>query len=333
MAMPPTVKSRLGLLIWVAVMGAIALLWAFPDLVSRGRQITQPYASMPADCELEEGPCRATFPDGSWVELSVRPPPFRASMPLQWAVRTSDGLPPPVAIELQGVSMNMGLVTLPLEPGPEGATVRGALPVCTTQRMQWRADVVFGGRSAGFELMSVQLGAGHAAAPRPVAPVSSPPTWGPFRLTTASGPLDLADLRGRPTIVYFGYLSCPDVCPTTLATLAQAMDGLEGSDRPHVVFVTVDPERDTPERLAAYTQYFAPDFVGGVVAEPTLPQVTRDWGVVARRAEVPGSALGYTMDHSTQAFLLDAEGNLVAQLAHGSTASAVADAIRELQHR
>lgn len=324
--MSPSPSRWLAGAAWLTVMGAIAALWAFPDAMSQLRQRTTSYAT-PAACDLAAGPCVATFDDGHQTTLSVRPAPFRASRPLEWEVRT-DG-PPPLAIELQGVDMNMGLVRIPLVAGPDGRfTATAALPACTSDRMRWRADVVAPDRTAGFELDSVQLGPGHAGSPGPVIGSGSgvAPSYRPFEVTTSSGPV-LAGAPGRATVVYFGFLSCPDVCPTTLATLARALDGLDAPDRPQVVFVTVDPERDTPERMSAYAHHFAPDFVGGAVADGHLPAIAAEWGVVYRRVDLPGSALGYTMDHSTQATLVGGDGTMRQVLPHGTPASEIRAAV------
>ncbi|MBS0365282.1 MAG: SCO family protein [Proteobacteria bacterium] len=132
----------------------------------------------------------------------------------------------------------------------------------------------------------------------------------PFTLTGADGrPFTLADLRGAPTLVFFGFTHCPDVCPTTLLQLAQVR---RQADVPglRVLFVSVDPQRDTPALLAAYLHAFDRSFLGATGDMAQLAAVQKDFGVAVSRVELPGG--DYTMDHSATVFLLDAGARRVA---------------------
>ncbi len=131
-----------------------------------------------------------------------------------------------------------------------------------------------------------------------------------FTLTDESGrPLTLAGLAGRPALVFFGFTHCPDVCPTTLATLAQARKVARVKDL-QVLLVSVDPARDTPETLEKYVHAFAPDFRGATGTQETISSVSRDFGVAVQKVDLPNG--DYTMDHSAAVFLLDARARLVA---------------------
>ncbi len=149
------------------------------------------------------------------------------------------------------------------------------------------------------------------------APELASGTWLPqpkqlqdFRLTDISGaPFTLADLAGRPSLVYFGFTRCPDVCPTTLLKLAQVVRvaGIRGL---RVVFISVDPQRDTPPVLAVYVHAFDPSF-GGLTGDPrAIARVARDFAVAVSRVDLPGG--DYTMDHTAAVFLLDARAREVA---------------------
>jgi protein SCO1/2 len=122
-------------------------------------------------------------------------------------------------------------------------------------------------------------------------------------------PRTLADFKGKVTVVFFGYTQCPDVCPTTMAELAQVRKSLGADgDRLQGVFVTIDPERDTPAVLKSYMASFDPSFVAlrGTVAETEA--AAKEFKVFF--AKVPGQTEGsYTMDHTAGAFVLDAQGN------------------------
>ena len=139
----------------------------------------------------------------------------------------------------------------------------------------------------------------------------------------AGRPRSLADFRGKVTVIFFGYAQCPDVCPTTLAELAQARRALgpAGQDV-QGVFVTVDPERDTPEMLKAYVASFDPSFV----ALRGSPEQTREAAKAFKifYARVPGKTEGsYTVDHTAGAYVLDREARLRLFTRHGTGAEAL----------
>jgi protein SCO1/2 len=123
-------------------------------------------------------------------------------------------------------------------------------------------------------------------------------------------PRTLADFRGKAVVVFFGYTHCPDVCPTTLADMAGVMKQL-GTDaaRVQVLFVTVDPERDTREVLAQYVPAFDPTFLGLYGDAAATQRAAKEFRVYYAKSAgaAPGS---YTMDHSAQSFVFDAEGHL-----------------------
>jgi protein SCO1 len=127
-----------------------------------------------------------------------------------------------------------------------------------------------------------------------------------FALIDASGrPYTRADLTRAPTLVYFGFTRCPDVCPTTLEKLAQARRQAALAAL-RVVFVSVDPERDTPTAVGLYAHAFDPSF-DGVTGQPQeIRAVARNFAVAVNRVELPGG--DYTMDHSAVIFLVDTQG-------------------------
>ena len=139
--------------------------------------------------------------------------------------------------------------------------------------------------------------------PYPVAP--------DFELTRATGDrFRLSDSRGKVTALFFGYTSCPDICPTTMAELKQALESLGAqADQVQVLFVTVDPERDTPGRVQEYVDHFNPDFIGLSGTEPELALVWNNYGVFRQITEGT-SAAGYLVDHTARVTLIDQQGNL-----------------------
>jgi protein SCO1/2 len=134
---------------------------------------------------------------------------------------------------------------------------------------------------------------------------------GPFRLTDQNGKsVSDADFRGRYMLVYFGYSFCPDVCPTTLAVMAQALEKL-GSKASRVVpvFITIDPERDTPKVLADYMKAFGPSFVGLTGNDAAIKDVERKYRVYA--VKKPLEKGNYGVDHSSVLYLMGPDGKLV----------------------
>ena len=121
----------------------------------------------------------------------------------------------------------------------------------------------------------------------------------------------LSGMRGNIVLLFFGYTSCPDVCPTTMAELKQALEALHENDAKQVkvLFVTVDPERDTPERVQEYVNHFNSDFIGLSGTESELADVWKDYGVFRENVEGT-SAAGYLVNHTARVTLIDRNGNL-----------------------
>jgi protein SCO1 len=124
-----------------------------------------------------------------------------------------------------------------------------------------------------------------------------------FHLVDSSGqPFSAARLRGHPSLVFFGFTHCPDVCPTTLAKLAQVKRSGAIPDL-QVLLVSIDPQRDTPPVLAQYVHAFDPQLIGLTGDPDAIRKIAADFGVAVARVELPGG--DYTMDHSAAVFLLD----------------------------
>ena len=134
---------------------------------------------------------------------------------------------------------------------------------------------------------------------------------GPFSLVDQHGaPFTEKSLEGKPTLLFFGYTFCPDVCPTTLLEVGLWMQQLGvDADQLRVVFITVDPERDTPEKLSAYLASFDPRFVGLSGPRAEIDKAIKAWRVYARKVEGKGG--DYTMDHTAAVYMLDRQGRFV----------------------
>ena len=134
---------------------------------------------------------------------------------------------------------------------------------------------------------------------------------GPFQLTDHHGKrVSDKDFRGRYMLIYFGYSFCPDVCPTTLAVMAQALDKLgDRSRRVTPIFITIDPERDTPKVLDDYMKAFGPNFVGLTGSAAEIKDAEKKYRVYAAKKPLEGG--NYGMDHSSVIYLMGPEGKMV----------------------
>lgn len=172
--------------------------------------------------------------------------------------------------------------------------------------------------------------AGDAAAPgfRGID-LTSAPYGRDFRLTDAEGrERTLADYKGKAVLLYFGFTQCPDVCPTALIRAAEVRKllGAEG-DKLQVIFITVDPARDTPEVIKAYTAAFDPSFIG-LYGDAKRTRETADEFKVYYKQVPTGSS--YTMDHSALSYVFDPQGRLRLAMRHEQTAADYAHDIRQV---
>jgi cytochrome oxidase Cu insertion factor (SCO1/SenC/PrrC family) len=159
-----------------------------------------------------------------------------------------------------------------------------------------------------------------------------PGIGGPFSLVDQNGKTVTADsLKGKPTLIYFGYTYCPDVCPTSLLLMETAVEklGVDAAKKVNLVFITVDPERDTPELIKGYVTNFGPTFEGLTGTPEQIAQVARAYRVYYQK--VPGKdGATYLMDHSSIVYLLDRNGRFVTHFTHEAKAETIAGAVQRL---
>ena len=181
--------------------------------------------------------------------------------------------------------------------------------------------------AGGLALSVVQL-----RARMPGSGEATMPSFSDFTVDTADGVLSLSDLQGQVVVVYFGYASCPDICPTTLSTAGAAVSGLTEEEQAQVagIFVSVDPERDSLPRLAEYARFFHPHFRGGTADSTSLAQIGEDWGVGWEKAPGASDAMGYTVDHTSILFLVGPNGRMRKAVPHGSAPDRLTEEIRGL---
>lgn len=171
----------------------------------------------------------------------------------------------------------------------------------------------------------------HPEMPERPIPRAAIAAGGDFTLQSAAGPVSLKDYRGKLVLVYFGYTFCPDVCPTSLAATAEGLKLLtpEELGKVAMIFVSVDPKRDTPERLKEYAEFFHPAIVGATGTPEVIAEVTKRYGVFYAEQKVATAGGGYVVDHSSDTFVIAPDGQLVAKIAHATPPDQVAVAIRK----
>jgi protein SCO1/2 len=136
---------------------------------------------------------------------------------------------------------------------------------------------------------------------------------GPFELKNTEGPFTHKDLLGRPSVLYFGFTSCPDVCPLSLNKLIKVLDKVDPGLQSKInkVFISVDYKRDTPQSVDEYGKYFAPDFISLVGNKEQTEAMAKAYAVHFEFVPLKNSALEYTVDHTSRFFLLNKEAKVI----------------------
>lgn len=158
-----------------------------------------------------------------------------------------------------------------------------------------------------------------------------PDLGGDFTLVSDQGPVSLADLRGKVVPIYFGFTSCPDVCITSLSAIGAGLKQLTDAERAQVqpLFITIDPERDTPAKTGEYARYFHPDFIGLSGSPDEITRVAKSHFVLFEKVPLGDSELGYTMDHSSIVYVVGRDGVVKALIHHGESPDNIAKVLRD----
>jgi cytochrome oxidase Cu insertion factor (SCO1/SenC/PrrC family) len=155
---------------------------------------------------------------------------------------------------------------------------------------------------------------------------------GPFTLTDHKGRrVTDQDFRGRHMLVFFGFTLCPDVCPTALQVASEALNKLgPKAERFVPIFISVDPERDTPSQLASYVESFHPQLIGLTGSQAEIDAVVKAYRVYVRRVEDPKSSAGYTFDHTSLIYVMGPDGAYRTHFTHTTNADAMAERLARL---
>jgi len=158
-----------------------------------------------------------------------------------------------------------------------------------------------------------------------------PDLGGDFTLVSDIGPVSLQDLRGKIVPIYFGFTHCPDVCITSLGSIAAGLEKLTEDERKQIqpVFISIDPERDDPARVGEYARYFYPTMIGLTGSLEEVSKVARQHFVIFEKVPLEDSDMGYTMDHSSIFYVVGKDGVIRTLIHHGESPDAIAKVLRE----
>lgn len=165
----------------------------------------------------------------------------------------------------------------------------------------------------------------------PDSPFANMNIGGDFTLHHGDDEVRLSDYHGRVVLIFFGYTSCPDICPATMASIAAALKKLSDDElnKVQVLFISVDPERDTADDIDKFTGYFHSSILGITGSKQELDRVVKQYGSAYRRVK-SDSALGYLVDHSSAIYLVGAEGKLINMLPGSEPVEEIVSTVRGL---
>lgn len=143
---------------------------------------------------------------------------------------------------------------------------------------------------------------------------------GEFHGQSIDGDVSLSDFKGKLVLLYFGYTSCPDICPTSLTSMKFAFNELDNVQLNQIqpIFYSVDPERDSLEQLQVYSQFFSPLILGMTGSRQQIDSAIKQYGAYYRMVDQPDSAMGYTVDHSSKIYLIDQQGEFLGSVSHNN---------------
>lgn len=164
----------------------------------------------------------------------------------------------------------------------------------------------------------------------PIATSGTALIGGPFTLVDQTGKtVTDAEYAGRYKLIFFGFTHCPDICPAELQVMAQALDQLgDKADKVVPIFITLDPERDTPTVMADYVKNFSPRLVGLTGTPDQVAAAAKAYKIIYTKVEDPDSANGYTVDHSALAYLMGPDGGYVDHFNYGTGAEDMAEKLK-----
>jgi len=153
-----------------------------------------------------------------------------------------------------------------------------------------------------------------------------------FTMDSADGKVSLSDFNGKYTIIYYGYMYCPDICPTSLSMTAEALKRLPkaDADKFQLVFISVDPDRDKVDQLKEYATYFHPSAIGITSDAANIKEVANKYGTYYANEYLPNSKMDYSVTHTSFIYFMDKDGKLKHRISHVDNPEVVLEALKEV---
>lgn len=153
-----------------------------------------------------------------------------------------------------------------------------------------------------------------------------------FKVDTIDGRVTKESFKGKALAIYFGYTYCPDVCPTSLSSLAMALNSFDKEKTKNFVglFISVDPNRDTLKNLKEYAQYFHQNFIGATSDKKSIDEITKRYETYYKKVSLEDSAMGYSVSHTSYIYLFDKDGNFVSKIDHFSDPDKIKESLQKV---
>ncbi len=153
-----------------------------------------------------------------------------------------------------------------------------------------------------------------------------------FKVNTIDGEVTKDSFKGKALAIYFGYTYCPDVCPTSLGSLSQALNSFDKEETKDFVglFISVDPDRDTLANLKEYAQYFHTNFIGGTSNKENIDDIVKRYGSVYKKIELENSAMDYSVAHTSFIYLFDKDGRFIKKIDHFSDPKKIKEDLKKV---
>ena len=158
---------------------------------------------------------------------------------------------------------------------------------------------------------------------------------GDFTLSSHQGPVSLHDYRQKVVVMYFGFMTCPEVCPNSMGVISSALNRLSSEQlaSTQAILVSVDPKRDTPEALAEYSRFYHPSLIGITGSKHEIDAVTRQYGAYYNFTEIENVTADYGVEHSSRYYIIDQNGKLITAMRHSTTPNELYAQITQLLER
>jgi len=282
-------------------------------------------------CNLHQDPCEVLLPDQGKMLISLSPRPIPARDPFSIEIRLQGSTADQISVDFLGLLQETGFKRPVLIKKENGLFIGTAdLAHCDEPTMDWQVTALL---QKGQDTIAIPFHLStHQQDTSKIKPPAMPPQGGDFRVQSADGIIDIRKWRGKYVFLYFGYTFCPDICPTSLTELGSALNLLapEELNRIEALFISVDPKRDSPERLKTYAKHFHTKLKAGTSTHSQLQKITKMFGATYQVNPTEKGKNFYLVNHSGDTYLLSPNGSLIHTFGYGTQSDKIVEKFREL---